>query len=102
MTTRYGNFKRRGIRRLRSAGVNGLKCTAIAAEKAAVGLFRWAATDHSGMARAMDKLPKMGIPDTLKFIWLSFCFTLGFALLRGIAIFFTIAIWIPFLLWLLF
>lgn len=46
---------------LRSAGLSLANSTARitgrATEKAAVGLFKWAVTDHTGMSSAMSNLP---------------------------------------------
>ena len=37
-------------------------------EKAAIGLFRWATTDHSGLSQALRDMPPMGFVDSLKYI----------------------------------
>jgi len=53
------------------------KHTARAAAKSAEGVFRWAATDHSGMAGAMSRMPKMGFFDTLKYSLIYFVARVG-------------------------
>jgi hypothetical protein len=44
--------RRQGIQHSRSMG----KSSGVA-EQIAVGLFRWAATDHSGMSQALKHIP---------------------------------------------
>lgn len=61
----YGRCSSRATRNLRSAGWDAAKFTARTADKAAVGLFRWATTDHSGMRKAFDNMPSMGFIDTV-------------------------------------
>jgi hypothetical protein len=51
MAKPYGNRNNHAMRNLRSAGSDAARFTAKTTGKAAVGLFRWASTDHSGMSR---------------------------------------------------
>ena len=64
------------------------------AEKAAVGLIRWATTDHSGLSQALRDMPQMGFVDSLKYLlrhvfillvsatimWLSIVVLIGYVL----------------------
>ena len=43
-----------GMRNLQSAGRQAAKFTGRTTEKAAVGLFRWMVTDHSGLRSALE------------------------------------------------
>jgi hypothetical protein len=67
------------------------------AEKAAVGLFRWATTDHSGMSKALAHMPYMGFFETLLYIFIQFLIAVVGAVLTGIWVFVLIAYGIPFL-----
>lgn len=98
MSNRYGKYTSRGMRNLRSAGMTGLNFAAKAVEKSSVGLFRWAATDHSGMTKALVNMPAMGILDSLRYICMYFVFCVAYALFRVALVFFKIA-WILFLLY---
>jgi hypothetical protein len=70
-------------------------------EKAAVGLFRWAATDHSGTARMLDKMPPMGFIDAMHYITMHLLITIVGAFMTGIMVFLLVAYGIPlFLDWL--
>lgn len=102
MPTHFTNFKRRGVRNLKSAGMSGARFAGRATAKSVEGLFRWATTDHSGMSAALNNMPKMGFIDTIKYISLCFCFTVAYAIVMGITVFLTIAFWIPFLLGVIF
>jgi hypothetical protein len=88
--------RRQGIRVSRTVGKSsGLF------EKTAVGLFRWAATDHSGTGRMLDNMPPMGFIDTMKFIAMHLLITIVGAFMTGIMVFFLVAYGIPlFLDWL--
>ena len=87
-----------GIRNLKSAGSSVAKFTGRTTEKAAVGLFKWATTDHSGMSDALGRMPKMGLLDTLHYIAVIFMIQVAYAILGGILIFLTVAYGIPYLL----
>ncbi len=52
---------KRAMRNLSSAGWQSAKFTVGTADKAAIGLVRWAATDHMGFGKALSRMPKMGI-----------------------------------------
>lgn len=86
------------MRSLRSAGWEGAKFAARAAEKSAEGLFRWATTDHSGMNRALINMSSMGFIGSIKYMWTCLCCTVAYAIVMAVAVFLTFAYWIPFLL----
>jgi len=66
-------------------------------EKAAVGLFRWAATDHSGMSKVLEHMPAMGFLDELRTIFMHFLISVAGAVLMGIWVFTLIAFVAPLL-----
>ncbi len=71
MTKRTSSFRRLGIRNLKSSGNSVVKFTGNAASKATVGVFRYMATDHLGMADSLSRMPKMGAFDSLKYaLWM--------------------------------
>ncbi len=71
MSKRTSSFRRLGIRNLKSAGSSAVKFTGNAASKTAVGLFKYAATDHLGMADSLGRMPKMGAWESLKYtLWM--------------------------------
>ena len=64
-------------------------------ESLSVGLFRWAATDHSGMSKALECMPPMGFLDELKTIFMQFLISVAGAILTGGWIFALFAFVIP-------
>ena len=95
----------RGVRNLQSAGWATAKFTGRATEKAAVGLARWATTDHSGMGKALANMPSMGFFDTIRYILMlipiaivSILIHVAGTLLTIAWVFFLIVYGIPFLL----
>ncbi len=72
MAKRTSSFRSQGIRNLKSAGNSAAKFTGNAASKTAVGLFKWAATDHLDMKGAYSRMPKMGAFDSLKYVLMQF------------------------------
>lgn len=88
----------RAMRNLTSAGRTAARFTGRAAEKTAVGLFRWATTDHSGLGRALDRMPDMGFLDSMKYILVHILIAIVAAIVGGIWIFVLIGYGIPFLL----
>jgi len=87
-----------GMRNLRSAGWTAAKFTGRTTEKAAVGLFRWATTDHYGTREAFDRAAGMGFLEGLKYILLQLVIAIVAAALTGLWIGLLIAFGIPFLL----
>ena len=67
-------------------------------EKAAVGLARWAITDHSGTAKFLAHMPAMGFIDTITMILMLILTTILGALVSGLLAYALIAFGIPFLL----
>lgn len=64
--------------------------------KAAIGLFKWAATDPYGSD--LSSMPKMGLVDTLKYILIHFLFSILGAVLSAAWIVFLLFIALPYLL----
>lgn len=83
---------------MRSAGWTAAKFTGRTTEKAAVNLFRWAATDHTGLSRALENMPEMGFFASLKYILVQFLITMVGVVVAGVWIYVLIAYGIPFLL----
>ncbi len=72
MAKRTSSFRSQGIRNLKSAGSSAAKFTGRAVSKTAVGLFKYAATDHLGTGDSLEYMPKMGAVDTLWQILIQF------------------------------
>ncbi len=72
MAKRTSSFRSLGIRNLKSSGNSAAKFTVGAASKATVGVFRYMATDHLGMADSLSRMPKMGAFDSLKYVLMQF------------------------------
>ncbi len=71
MAKRTSSFCSNGIRNLKSSGNSAVKFTVGAASKATVGVFRYMATDHLGMADSLSRMPKMGAWESLKYaLWM--------------------------------
>ena len=87
----------RGMRNLRSAGMSAAKFTGRTTEKAAVGLFRWMVTDHSGVGRALQNMPSMGFFDTLGYVFRQFLYGVLSAVLTAVCAYILIAYGMPFL-----
>ena len=88
---------RRPISTYTSSGWKLAQSTGRLTEKAAVGLFRWATTDHSGMTEALHNMPSMGISDTIKYILTQFLCSVLVAVVTGIWVFVLIGVVIPYL-----
>ena len=67
-------------------------------EKAAVGLFRWASTDHTGFSESLRHMPSMSAGETFKYILMQFLCAVVVAVLNGVWVFVLIAFVLPFLL----
>lgn len=80
-----------------SSGWKAAKTTGRHIDSAAVGLARWASTDHSGFCQALADMPKMGIWDTLRYIAILFLIRIVGALVAGFLFFLLIAIGVPLL-----
>ncbi len=66
-------------------------------EKASVGLFHWATTDHSGLSKSLSTMPSMGFLDSLKYILCHFLIAVLCSALSAILAFVLIAYVLPFL-----
>jgi hypothetical protein len=82
---------KRSMRNLQSAGRSALKVSGRTTEKAAVGLARWATTDHAGIGSSLEYLPILGFRNTLKIITMRFLFAILGAVLTVIWIMFLIS-----------
>ena len=69
-----------------------------AAEKAIIGLGRWATTDHTGTAKLLANLPPMGFVNTLTFVLIHILFSILGAVVSAALFFVLIAYGIPLLL----
>lgn len=58
--------------------------TISATEHVAVGLFRWATTDHMGVGSAIELMPGMGIIDQCKYLLMTFIIGFISAALTGV------------------
>ncbi len=76
-------YKKRALRNLSSAGYSAAKFTGDTTSKAIVGLSRWVVTDHTGMGRALDNMPKMGFVDSAQYLFKHFLIAVLGALLTG-------------------
>lgn len=79
-----------------------LNSAANVADKAAVGLFRWATTDHIGQGRTFQNIPTIGFFDTIRYILKQMIFGILAAVLSGAIAYVLIAYGIPLLIWLVF
>lgn len=96
MARKYGRRSNQGMRNLRSAGWEVAKFTGRTTEKAAVGLARWATTDHSGMGRAFENMPSMGFIETIGYILMIILFAMVNIVVYVASVLMTIA-WVYFL-----
>ncbi len=85
-------------RNLQRAGNNLAKATGRATEKAAVGVFKWATTDHLGMGKAIINMPKMGFFASIKYVLMQFLIRLYAIAIMGVIVFVAIGYGIPWLL----
>ncbi len=83
---------------LQSTSNNFAKSTGRATEKAVVGVFKWATTDHLGMGKAMMNMPSMGFFASIKYVLMQLLIRLYVIALMGVLIFVAIGYGIPFLL----
>ena len=86
----YRNRSKRTMRNIGSAGCEAAKFTRSTEDKAAVGLFRCATTDHSGIGRPLYNMPSMGLFDIVRYIY-AFSYCHGRGLFTGYLVIFLIA-----------
>jgi hypothetical protein len=91
-------LSRHTIRSLNSAG----KSIAKVGDKSAVGLFRFATADHTGITKHLINMPKMGFLDSLQYMFMQLLLSLLASIFAGVLMFLLIAYGIPFLLHVLF
>jgi len=91
-------YKKRALRNLRSAGYSAAKFTGDTTSKIIVGLSRWVVTDHTGMGRALDRMPKMGFIASVQYMLKHFLIAMGVALLGAALIILLVGYGIPLLL----
>jgi hypothetical protein len=72
--------------------------TAKCAEKAIVGLGRWATTDHTGTVKFLADMPAMGFIDTMRTLLVTMVISILSAVLASFLLFLLIAFGIPLLL----
>jgi len=88
----------RNRRTSRNLSLNPLQKSLPVIEKAAVGLFRWAITDHSGLSQSLSAMPSMGFVDSLKYILCRLLIAIVCSVLSAILVFVLVAYVVPFLL----
>ena len=72
---------------LRSSGWKLAQATGRITEKAAVGLFRWVSTDHTGLSESLRHMPLMSAGETFKYILMQFVSAVGLVVVNGV--------WVP-------
>jgi hypothetical protein len=73
-----------GIKNLQSTGRTAIRVTGRTTDKAAVGLARWATTDHSGIGRTLENMHLLGIQNTIKAVLVKFILHIAGAVLTVI------------------
>lgn len=81
----------------KSAGWKAAKFTYRTADKAVGGLFRFATTDHTGMAKRLSNMPSMGFFETIEYVVLHALIAIAGACLSGFLVFLFFAYVVPFL-----
>lgn len=61
-------FRNRALRNLGSGVSSAANSSASFIGKAAAGVAKWMATDHTGISDAFGRMPKMGFLDSLRYI----------------------------------
>lgn len=87
-------LSRSTIRSLNAAG----KSIAKVGDKAAVGLFRFATTDHTGITKHLIDMPKMGFLDSLQYCLMQLLLSILASIFAAVLMFLLIAYGIPLLL----
>lgn len=88
--------RRQARRNLLKAGEQTATYTLRTAEKATVGLFRWAATDHYGISR--PSVPNMGFLDEITLFLIRTLVSIVGAILSALWIVFLLFVVLPYLL----
>ena len=92
------NPRSRSMNTHRSSAWKAAQTAGRITEKAAVGLFRWATTDHTGFSESLRHIPPMGAGETFKYILMHFLIAVVVAVVNGVWVFVLIAFVLPFLL----
>jgi|CXWL01.1.fsa_nt_gi hypothetical protein len=90
--------RRRSICNLKSSGWELAKFTGRTLDSTTTGLFRWLATDHSGMTRMLTLMPQMGLLDSVKYVFTCFLITLASIILQVVWLYLLIFQGLPLLL----
>jgi len=90
--------RRRSIRNLKSSGWQAARITGRTLNKTVTGLFRWLATDHSGITRMLTLMPQMGLLDSVKYVLMCFLITLASIVLQVVWLYLIIFHGLPLLL----
>ena len=96
------NPRSRPMNTHRSSGWKTARAAGRVTEKAAVGLFRWATTDHTGSSEALRHMPATSFGEALKDLLLQILCAVVVAVVTGVWIFVLLAFVLPFLLSVLF
>ena len=83
------------IRKLKSAGRTIVRTTVKATDKAASGLLRWAAKEHTGLASRVCNMPTLGLADTIGYLLLQVLVVILGAIFTGVWVFILVAYGIP-------
>ena len=92
------NPRSRSMNAHRSSARKAAQTAGRITEKAAVGLFRWVSTDHTGFSESLRHIPPMGAADTFKYILMQFLIAVVVAVVNGVWVFVLIAFVLPYLL----
>ena len=92
------NRRSRSINTHRSFGWKAAHAAGRVTEKAAVGLFRWMTTDHTGSSEALRHMPATSFIEILEYIVLQILCAVVVGVVNGVWIFVLLAFVLPFLL----
>ncbi len=90
-------YRNRAMRNLTSAGYSAARITGRAASKSAVDVFKWGASDRTGLNYALDAMPTMGFVDSVRYLFRHFLISAGVAVFTGVWAFILIAFILPYL-----
>ena len=92
------NPRSRSMNTHRSSGWKTAQTAGRLTEQAAVGLFRWVTTDHTGFSESLHHIPSMSAGETFKYILTQFLLAVVVAVVNGVWVFVLIAFVLPYLL----
>lgn len=96
------NIARKGIKQVGNSAWTVGKFAFRTTEKLVDHLIWWSTTDHLGIGRSLDNMPRMGLLDSLRYITVIFLSGLVGALAAGLTAFLFIAYGIPLVIHILF